>query len=64
MAKNAFNKRRELVSKRMSKELKKKVIKTIVWSIALYESETLTLKKYERERDRLDAFKMWTWRNM
>ena len=62
MAKNAFNKRRELFSKRLSKELKKKVIMTIVWSVALYGSETWTLRKYER--DRLEAFEMWTWRNM
>ena len=50
MAKNAFNKRRELFSKRLSKELKKKVIMTIVWSVALYGSETWTLRKYERDR--------------
>ena len=62
MAKNAFNKRRELFSKRLSKELKKRVIMTIVWSVALYGSETWTLRKYER--DRLEAFEMWTWRNM
>ena len=35
---------------------------TIVWSVALYRSETWTLRKYER--DRLEAFEMWTWRNM
>ena len=32
IAKNAFNKRRELFSKILSKELNKKVIMTIVWS--------------------------------
>ena len=54
--KNAFNKRRELLSKRMSKDLEKKVIKTIVWSVALYESETWIMIMYER--DRLEAFEM------
>jgi len=34
----------------------------IVWSVALYGSETWTLRKYER--DRLETFEMWTWRNM
>ena len=58
MAKNAFNERRELFSKRLSKELKKKVIMTKVWSVALYGSKTLTLSKYERNR--LEAFEMWT----
>ena len=60
MAKNVFNKRRELFSKITSKDLKKKIIKTIVWSIAFIGSETLTLIKYER--DRLKAFKMLIWR--
>ena len=54
MVKNAFNKRRGLFLKRLSKELKKRVIIIIVKSVALYESETWTLKKYER--DRLEAF--------
>ena len=34
----------------MSKDLKKKIIKTIFWSAALYGSKTWSLKKYERER--------------
>ncbi len=62
MAKNAFKKRRELFSKKLSKNLKKNVIMTIICSVALYGSETMTLRKYER--DRLEAFEMWTWRNM
>ena len=40
----------------LSKELKKMVIMTIVdYSVALYRSETWTLRKYER--DRLKALK-------
>ena len=38
----------------MSKDMKKKVIKNIIWSIAFYGSETWTQRKYER--DRLKAF--------
>ena len=45
----------------MSKDLKKKVIKTIVWSVALYRWNTWILRKYERGG--LEAFEMWTWRN-
>ena len=51
MAKNAFNKRREPLSKRTSKDLKKKVIKNIVWSVKLYGLKTWILRKYERETD-------------
>ena len=46
----------------MSQNLKKKVIKTIVWSTALYGAEAWTLK--EQDRKRLEAFEMWCWRNM
>ena len=48
MAKKASNKRRELLSMRKSKDSKKNVIKAIVWSVALYASETWTLIKYKR----------------
>ena len=50
MAKNAFNKRRESLSKRMIKDLGKNVIKTVVWSFWLYGSASWTLRKYERDR--------------
>ena len=36
MAKDAFNKRRELLSQRMDRKLKKKIIKAVMWSVALY----------------------------
>ena len=62
MAKDAFNRRRELLTKHMNRDLKKRIIKSVVWSLALYGSETWTLRKKEREK--LEAFEMWTWRNM
>ena len=39
-AKKAFSKKRELLRKSLSHQIKKKMIKTLVWSIALYASET------------------------
>jgi len=62
MAKDAFNKRRELLTKSMSKGLKKRMIKTLVWPVALYGSETWTMTK--EVRDKLEAFEMWLWRRM
>src|SRR6476661_4071843 len=62
MAKDAFNKRRELLTNRLSKELKKKIVLTLVWSVALYGAETWTLRKAERMK--LEAFEMWCWRTM
>src|ERR1700761_6681016 len=62
MAKDAFNRRRELLTKHMNRDLRKRIIKSVVWSLALYGSETWTLKKKKREK--LEAFEMWTWHNM
>ena len=62
MAKDAFNKRREQLTQRMDRKLKKKTIKAVVWSVALYGSETWTMRK--NEIDRLRAFEMWILRRM
>jgi len=62
MAKVVFNGRRELMTKSFSKELKKKIIKTLVWSKALYGVETWTMKKEEKRR--IEAFEMWIWRRI
>ena len=37
MAKDTFGKRKELLMRKMSREVKKKIIKTIVWSVAFTE---------------------------
>ena len=60
-AKEAFSKRRELLTKSMSQKIKK-MIKTLVWRIALYASETWTMRKEEYRK--LDALEMWLWRRM
>ena len=62
MAKEAFNKRKELLSRNMSRRVKKKVVKAIVWTVAQYGCETWTLKKEEIQR--LNALEMWIWRRM
>ena len=62
MAKDVFKKRRELLTRSMSKGLKKRMIKTLVWPVALYDSETWTMKK--NAIDKLEVFEMWIWRRM
>jgi hypothetical protein len=62
LAKDAFMKRKELLTKRMKRELKKKIIKTVVWSVALYGCETWALRKVDFRR--LEALEMWLWRRM
>jgi hypothetical protein len=44
MAKAAFNKKRVLFISKMDLELKKKLVKCYIWSIALDGAETLTLR--------------------
>ena len=60
MAKAAFNNRKELVTKGMKRDLKKRMVKTLVWPVALYGCETWTMKK--EIVDRLNALEMWLWR--
>ncbi|KAJ4439488.1 hypothetical protein ANN_07612 [Periplaneta americana] len=50
MAKEAFNRKR------------KSLVRCFVWSVALYGSETWTLRRSEEKR--IEAFEMWIWRRM
>jgi len=43
-------------------EIKKKIIKSCIWSVALCESETWALGKYEERI--INAFETWSWRRM
>src|SRR6266576_1795586 len=54
MAKEAFNRKKRILRKRLAK--------CFVWSVFLYGSETWTMRK--REKQRIEAFEMWVWRRM
>jgi len=45
IGKEAFSKRRELLRGKLDKNLKIRTIKTLIWSVVLYRSETWTTKK-------------------
>ena len=62
MAKEAFMKRRELLTRGMKRETKKRIIKVMVWTVALYGAETWTLTKADRQK--VEALEMWLWRRM
>jgi hypothetical protein len=62
MAKKQFFTMEKLVKGGLSVATRKRLIKTYVWSVALYGSETWTLGK--KEKDKLEAFEMWCWRKM
>jgi hypothetical protein len=44
MAKSAFKKKRTLFTRTLDLELRKKLVKYHIWSIALYGAETWTLR--------------------
>jgi hypothetical protein len=62
MAKSAFNKKRTLFTSTLNLELRKKLVKCYVWSIALYSAETWTLRAVDQKR--LESFEIWCWRRM
>jgi hypothetical protein len=50
MAKAAFNeKKKTLFTSKLDLELRKKLVKCYIWSIALYGAETWTLRKLDRK---------------
>jgi hypothetical protein len=49
MAKAAFNKKRTLFTSTLDLDLRKKLVKCYVWSIALYGAETWTLRTVDKK---------------
>jgi hypothetical protein len=47
---------------KMDLELRKKLVKCYIWSIALYGDETWTLQAIDHKN--LETFEMWRWRRM
>ena len=62
MAKKAFNRKKSIFCRPLKKELRKRLVKCFVWSVALYGAETWTLRRNEQKT--LEAFEMWIWRRM
>jgi hypothetical protein len=57
MVKVAFNKKRALFTSTLYLELRKKLVKCYIWSIALYGAETWTLRAVDKKH--LESFEMW-----
>ncbi|KAJ4442255.1 hypothetical protein ANN_12121 [Periplaneta americana] len=58
--KQAFNRKRSIICGPLEKELRKRLVKWFAWSMALYVTETWTLRLNEEKR--MEAFEMWIWR--
>ena len=61
-AKEPFNRKMSLLTSKLNIDLKKKLVRCYVWSIALYGAETWTLRKLDRKY--LESFEMKCWRRM
>jgi len=61
MTKTAFNKN-ALFTSIMDLNLRKKLVRCYIWSIALYGVETWTLQKVDQKY--LESFEMWCCRRM
>ncbi len=62
LAKEAFNKSKELLTKGLSQTLKKRLVKVLIWPVVLYGCETWTM--LTAEIDKLKALEMWLWRRL
>jgi hypothetical protein len=62
MANAAFHKKRALFTSTLNLELRKKLMKCYILSIALYCAETWTIRAVDQKH--LESFEMWCWRRM
>ncbi|PNF19258.1 hypothetical protein B7P43_G08012 [Cryptotermes secundus] len=62
MAKAAFSKKKNLFTSKLDLNLRKKLVKCYICSIALYGAETWTLRAVDQKH--LESFEMWCWRRM
>ena len=62
MAKAAFSKKKTLFTSKLDLNLRKKLIKCYIWSMALYGAETWTLRAADQKY--LESFEMLCWRRM
>jgi hypothetical protein len=62
VAKAAFSKKKALFTSTLDLELRKKLVKCYIWSIALYGAVTWMLRTVDQKH--LGSFEMWRWRRM
>jgi hypothetical protein len=62
MAKAAFSKKKNLFISELGLNLRKKLVKCYIWSIAFYGAEKWILRKTDQKY--LESFEMWCWRRM
>jgi hypothetical protein len=62
MANAAFNKTKNLFTSKLGLNLKKKLVKCYIWSVAFYGAESWTLRAVDQKH--LKSVEVWCWRRM
>jgi hypothetical protein len=62
MAKTAIHKKKNLFTSKLDLNLRKKLVKCYIWSIALDGAETWTFRDVDQKY--LESFEMWCWRRL
>jgi hypothetical protein len=62
IAKTEFNKKGTVFTSTLDMQVRKKLVKCYIWSIALYGAETWTLRAVDQKQ--LESFEMLCWRKM
>lgn len=55
-----FNRKKVILCTTMNMNLRKRLVKSFIWSVLLYELETWTTRK--RDEERIETLEMWNWR--
>lgn len=62
MGKAAFEKERRVLIGKLDLRLKKRLVNSLIWSVAFYGAETWTINAADKRT--LESFEMWIWRRM
>ena len=62
MGKMAYEREKRLLTGKLDLKLKKRLVKSLIWSVVLYGAETWTMKAADKKK--LESFEMWIWRRI
>jgi len=62
VAKSALKKKKSFFTSKLDLNVRKKLVKCYIWSVALYGAGTQTLRKVDQKY--LESFDMWCWRRL
>jgi hypothetical protein len=60
MEKTAFNRKKNLFTRKLDLPIGKKLVKCYIWSTVSYGAETWALRKVDQKS--LESFEMWCWK--